>query len=202
MKIEDETRVPEFLKMLDELTRTHIEIGIFGEDDSEMVMIATVNEFGANIKPKKSRFLTVPLSSKVVGKNPRDFHDLFVLRAGSGELYLVRNKGETELEFFYWLAKSVQIPERSFIRSGYDTNKNNMIGKIEPLLEKVISLELSVDAFFNTMGEYIVGLIQDYLTSLKSPPNSPVTIQNKGSSNPLVNTGRLRQSITYKVVRK
>lgn len=201
MKIHDETRIPEFLKMLDELKNTRLEIGIFGEDDGDMVMIGSVHEFGADITPKKSRFLTIPLNKKAKEKSPRDFDDLFVLHADSGELFLVKEKGKDSLEFYYWLARSVKIPERSFIRAGFDKNKDNMISKGDDLLEQVIQLKLPVDTFFSVLGEYLVGQIQGYLTSLKEPPNSPVTANNKGSSNPLVDTGRLRDSITYKVVR-
>lgn len=152
MIIHDETKVPEFLAMLDELTSTHLEIGIFGEDDSDMVMIGTVHEFGMDIKLKKS-------------------------------------------------GKVINIPERSFIRAGYDQEKENIIRESEKLLEKVIVLELPVKVFFETMGELMVGMIQKYLTDLKYPPNAPSTITYKGSSNPLIDEGHLRDSITYKVVR-
>ena len=167
MKTIDETRVPEFLKMIDELTSTHIEIGIFGEDDSDLLLIAHVNEFGANIK--------------VTDKMRAYLHHVGLhLKASTRE---------------------INIPERSFLRSGYDTHKNKIINNIEPLLKKVIALELPVDAFFDTLGEYIVGQLQDYLTSIKAPANHPFTIEQKGSNNPLINTGKLRESITYKVVR-
>lgn len=167
MKIKDETRVPEFLKMLDELTSTHLEIGIFGEDNSKILMIAHVNEFGCQIDvtDKMRNYL------HVIG------------------LHLKKD------------TRVINIPERSFLRTGYDINKNKIIDKTEPLLKKVIALELPVDAFFNALGEYVVGQIQEYMTSIKSPANHPFTIAQKKSSNPLINTGKLRDSITYKVVR-
>lgn len=166
MRVHDESRVPEFLKMLQDLMNTHIEVGIFGEDDSKILMIANVNEFGMNIKvtPKMRGYL----------------HSI--------GLHLSKDTRE------------IKIPERSFIRSGYDLNKNKVMDKGEYLLNQVLNLELPVDTFFNVIGEYIVGLIQDHLTSIKDPPNHPVTIANKRSSNPLIDSGRLRDSITYKVV--
>lgn len=167
MIIKDETSVPEFLKVLKELTRTHIEIGIFGEDDSEILMVAHVNEFGCQIE---------------VTDKMRNY-----LRAIGLPL-----KNETT---------HINIPERSFIRSGYDQEKNKIIDKIGPLLEQVIQLQLPVDTFLETLGEYTVGLIQQYLTDIRGPKNHPFTVRQKGSSNPLIDTGRLRQSITYKVVR-
>ena len=168
MKVQDETKVPEFLEMLDELFNTHLEIGVFGEDDSEMVMIAAVHEFGVEIK--------------VTDKMRGYLHSIGI--------HLNPN------------TKTIKIPERSFIRAGYDQEKENIIRQSEKLLEKVLKLELPVDVFFNTLGELIVGMIQKYLTDLSSPPLHPATIASKGSSNPLIDTGRLRESITYKVVRK
>lgn len=168
MKTVDETRVPEFLKMLDDLTRTHLEIGIFGEDDSDILMIANVNEFGCQIQ--------------VTDKMRNYLHAI--------GLHL---KNST---------KTINIPERSFLRNSYDQEKNNIISKTEPLLRQVIALELPVNVFFDTLGEYIVGQVQDYLTRIRSPKNHPFTVQQKGSSNPLIDAGRLRDSITYKVVNR
>ncbi len=167
MKIHDETKVPEFLKMLDELYNTHLEIGVFGEDDSEMVMIASVHEFGVKIK--------------VTDKMRGYLHSIGI--------HLNPN------------TKTIKIPERSFIRAGYDQEKDNIIRESEKLLEKVMKLELPVDVFFTTLGEIIVGKIQKYLTDLRTPPLHPVTIARKGSSNPLIDTGRLRSSITFKIVK-
>jgi len=168
MKVHDETKVPEFLAMLDELFNTHLEIGVFGEDDSEMVMIASVHEFGVDIKVTDK--MRGYLHSIGIHLNPR--------------------------------TRTIKIPERSFIRAGYDKEKENIIRESEKLLEKVLKLEMPVKVFFETLGELIVGMIQKYLTDLSSPPLHPATIKNKGSSNPLIDTGRLRDSITYKVVRK
>ena len=166
--MKDETRVPEFLKMLKELTSYHLEIGIFGEDDSEMLMIANVNEFGIQIE--------------VTNKMRNYLHAM--------GLHL---KAST---------KHINIPERSFLRSSFDLNKNDFINKGQPLLEKVIALELPVREFYNTLGEYIVGQVQEHLTSIREPKNHPFTIEQKGSSNPLIaRTGHLRESITHKVVR-
>jgi len=168
MKVHDETKVPEFLAMLDELLNTQLEIGIFGEDDSEMVMIASVHEFGVDIK--------------VTNKMRGYLHSIGI--------HLNPN------------TKTIKIPERSFMRAGYDKEKENIIRQSEKLLEKVLKLELPVKVFFETLGELIVGMIQKYLTDLSSPPLHPATIKNKGSSNPLIDTGHLRESITYKVVKK
>lgn len=98
--------------------------------------------------------------------------------------------------------KQITIPERSFIRSSYDKETDKIINRANKLLERVLRLELPVQTFFELLGSYIVGVMQEYLTDLRTPPNSPFTIARKGSSNPLIDTGRLRQAITHKVVKK
>lgn len=48
-------------------------------------------------------------------------------------------------------------------------------------------------------GELFVGFIQKEITNLKEPPNSPYTIEKKGSSNPLIDSGDMRKSVKWKL---
>lgn len=41
--------------------------------------------------------------------------------------------------------------------------------------------------------------IQKEITNLKEPPNSPYTIEKKGSSNPLIDTGLMRSKVEWKL---
>lgn len=50
-----------------------------------------------------------------------------------------------------------------------------------------------------TIGVFAQGAVRSYMTDLQSPPNAPSTIKKKGSSNPLIDTGELRSSITWVV---
>lgn len=167
-KVKDENSIPKYIEMLEQLTSTIIEVGIFGEDSSEILMIANVQEFGCNIK--------------VTDKMRNYLHAI--------GLHLKKTTRE------------IRIPERSFIRSGFDDKESKIRNTANKYLEQVLGMELSADAFFNTLGEYIVGQLQEYMTDLRIPPNHPFTIEQKGSSNPLIDTGRLRQSITYRIKRR
>lgn len=199
--IRDTNNIDRHKDMLKELFSYKIQIGIFASAGSDLLMIAGTHEFGANIKPKNGNFLTIPLNKKAKENGPRNIPDLFVIRADSGELFLVKEKGQEELEFYYWLARSVVIPERSYIRSGFDDRLPKIEKEALKLLKKVLLMEITPRMYFDLLGDYIVGQIKDYMTKLSSPPNSSITANRKGSSNPLIDTGRLRQSITYRVVR-
>lgn len=94
------------------------------------------------------------------------------------------------------------MPERSFIRASFDDNQEDYAGKGEKLLRQVIAMETKPKSMYKALGEHIVGKTQEFLTELTDPPNSPITIALKGSSNPLIDTGQLRDSIEHKVVDK
>ena len=49
------------------------------------------------------------------------------------------------------------------------------------------------------IGLYVQGLMQKSITDLKSPPNAPATIARKGSDDPLIDTGHMRQSVTWRI---
>lgn len=94
----------------------------------------------------------------------------------------------------------ITIPERSFMREGFESCKGQLEELANKLIPKVLHFQMSPKELYSILGEFAVGEIKQYLTDLKTPPNSPVTVKMKRSSNPLIDTGRLRNSITYKVV--
>lgn len=47
-------------------------------------------------------------------------------------------------------------------------------------------------------GQQMATAIKEYATELSSPPNSAMTVDRKGSSNPLVDTGAMIEGITWK----
>jgi len=91
------------------------------------------------------------------------------------------------------------IPERSFIRSTVDQNFNNYLERSRKLQSKVILQELSVKEALSVLGESIQSDIIKTINAGVDPENDPKTIERKGSSTPLIDTGQLKQSIRYKV---
>ncbi len=143
IEINEENKIPELLRALNSLRRLKVEIGIFGEGDTEILMIASVHEFGS---------------------------------------------------------MKMNIPERSYMRAGFDENKDFIFNQAQMLLSQVLSFQIDGRAFYEAFGGICVSVFQKFLTDLSHPPLSPKTIAKKGSSNPLIDTGRLRSSITYRVV--
>ena len=96
--------------------------------------------------------------------------------------------------------ETINIPERSFVRSGWDAKLPDIEQKITMLLDAVLMGEIDAMTFYNSIGGQVVVYLQEYLTALSSPPNHPATVEQKGSSNPLVDTGRLKDASTWRVV--
>jgi len=93
----------------------------------------------------------------------------------------------------------IHIPERSFLRAGYDAGSKQVMQHAQLLMADVAAGKLDVEAFFDAVGMELVDIIKDYAIDLKNPANHPFTIDNKGSSNPLVSTGdMIEQGITWR----
>ncbi len=93
------------------------------------------------------------------------------------------------------------IPERSFIRSTINDKKNKIVSLQKQLFKKLIHGTMELDQALGLVGELLADEISRKIVAISSPPNTPETIDKKGSSNPLVDTGQLKNSITYEVNR-
>lgn len=93
----------------------------------------------------------------------------------------------------------ITIPERAFLRNGYDENKDDIIDKAEAVIGDVIGGTMTESQFFDMIGLLMKSRIQDYARDLDSPALHPYTTERKGSSNPLIDSGDMIGAIDYKV---
>jgi hypothetical protein len=91
------------------------------------------------------------------------------------------------------------IPERPFLRDAMRENQDKYRSAMRAAARDILARKATPQAILRKLGVMAQGDVQKSITSLMSPPNSPVTIALKGSSKPLVDTGELRQAVTYKV---
>lgn len=92
-------------------------------------------------------------------------------------------------------------PKRPFIRGWFDSNKGRQeLVKMQRALgaRRVKNLE-TIETSLKKLGVFAVGKIKKYIADGVPPPNAQVTIDRKGSSKPLIATGQMRNSITYRV---
>jgi phage gpG-like protein len=97
---------------------------------------------------------------------------------------------------------SRNIPARSFIRRTFDLKKDAIERTIGALVRKIIHNQITYAKAFEILGAWGVAQVRVTITGGAGiPPRlKPATIARKGSSRPLVDTGRLLQSISYEVV--
>ena len=86
-------------------------------------------------------------------------------------------------------------PERPFFRRTIEAVRETAR---ELIREGTDGHTLVVDrALGDRLGMYVAGELQQEIVNLQEPPNAPFTIAMKGSSNPLVDTGAMRQAVTW-----
>lgn len=95
----------------------------------------------------------------------------------------------------------VGVPQRDFMSLA----RPIVISRTTPIMAKIGSMvndARAIDgiaALQEAAGQIGAAAIKEAIIALDTPPNSPETIRRKGSSNPLVDTGHMVQSVTYVV---
>lgn len=90
----------------------------------------------------------------------------------------------------------IDVPQRSFIRDWFDQKiKENK--KILDVIPRIMASGKSIDQAIEQVGEKFVASIKLRIKAHIPPPLSDITVDLKGSSTPLVNTGQLISSITH-----
>ncbi len=90
----------------------------------------------------------------------------------------------------------IGVPERSFIRDWADESERDN-RKLLRRIPRAITRGTSVRQAAEQVGHAMVGSIQQRISAGIDPPLAKKTIERKGSSTPLINTGQLRSSITH-----
>ena len=88
-----------------------------------------------------------------------------------------------------------KIPARPWLDVGVESGTEEYLEVIQDGIAEGEPAEKVLDQ----LGVLAVGYTQQYITDLDSPPNAPSTIKRKGSANPLIDTGNMRQSVTYTI---
>lgn len=157
-----------------------IGIGVFGRSGSDIVKIASAHEFGATIRH--------PGGTAFGFNTQRDIQDnrIRFLRSGEGQVVL----GETG-------PHTIKIPKRSFLRSWADQKRSDIGIFVSKEMRKFILGKQSYRKSLRRIGLFGVAGVRNKITRGPFRPLKPATIRRKRSSRPLIDTGRMRQSITF-----
>jgi hypothetical protein len=209
--IKRSNNIPKLTAALKKLGKQEIQVGVFGgesntdHEDINMVTLARVHEFGMTITPKNGRkWLTIPLIPEAKGKRAADFPNLVFTKSPYSEIAwlsrpVTKGRGKKQtMQSVFMLVHSVKIPERSFLRAGFDENVDKITDKIVRELNKVMRFGISVDTFLDAVGTEFAGLIQKKMRNV-NPPNADITKNVKRSSGTLRDTGGLIESVKHKI---
>lgn len=97
---------------------------------------------------------------------------------------------------------NITIPERSFIRSTYNKQYKKVAKRFDQIFLSFARKQYNVKGRMKLIGVEQENATKQTITDMKTPPNSPRTIAQKGSSHPLIDTGELRSKISSIVRRK
>jgi hypothetical protein len=92
------------------------------------------------------------------------------------------------------------VPERSWLRSTADAKRREWLALLERTLTLAVRGRIDVGAALELVGQRAVADVQKKIRSNIPPPLAQATIDRKGSSVALIDTGRFVQSISYEVV--
>lgn len=173
--------------------------------------------------------LAIPLNMEAKNAgSPRKFNDLRFIPISPGYGFLVRDRkhpqkapgrkkqekhdakkhpsgGEEDprpnedYEWMYMLVDSVTIPERSFIRASFDTGKATLENICKEAVDGIILKKWTAQEAADYIGKWAVEMTHDYFNTKLSPPKSATTQLTSTQYQPLFDTGRLYNSISYSV---
>ena len=121
----------------------------------------------------------------------------------------INKEGVSVAQYAYWNEVGVEskdgkgwkIPPRPFMRGWADSNKENIKQTMQSVAQAVSSGKIEAETAVERIGQYCQDGIKSYIRRGDFTPNSPATIEKKGSSRPLIDTGTMRNSIRYEIVR-
>lgn len=96
---------------------------------------------------------------------------------------------------------TVNMPSRPFMRKSVDENEDRINDFVQSVKKELIS-GTPANQVLKKIGIFQKDLMQEKITEGSFAPNAPSTIHKKGSSKPLIDTGRMRQSVNYVIQKR
>ena len=153
--------------------------------------LAVVHEFGANIRHPGG----TPFTVGSVGGSSRSGG--FV---GGGQVRFLPKGSPNAIGITR--AHMIRIPQRSFLRSAFDKNQATYIRLLEQEAGRVIDGKTTPRKAVGLVGERHLADVKNGINAGIPPPLAPSTRARKGSSQTLIDTGQLKNSITVKVSKR
>lgn len=112
-----------------------------------------------------------------------------------------QNNGEYIADYAYDNEHGTsEIPKRPFLATTFDTQNERWSKFLENGVERAIEEKnTKPDFYLARLGEKMIGDVKLTISNNMPPPNSEKTIKKKGSSKTLIDTGAMRNAVSYRV---
>lgn len=94
------------------------------------------------------------------------------------------------------------IPSRPFLAQTVDQQGEAIKQASAKLVVQVVEGKMKGKQALKNIGVLVKGAVQHQMVEGEFVPNAPSTIQRKGSDKPLIDTGQMRQGVSYQICRK
>lgn len=96
---------------------------------------------------------------------------------------------------------TVNMPSRPFLRKSVDENESKINAFLQSKKKDLVK-GVSAEQVLKEIGIFQKDLVQEKLTDGSFAANAESTVKQKGSSKPLIDSGRMRQSVNYVIQTK
>lgn len=96
--------------------------------------------------------------------------------------------------------ETIVIPERSWLRSNHDKNVSTYNARLDKQYGKILQGTARVIPSLLAFAERVASDVRRNITALREPELAESTKRRKGSSNPLIDTGTMRNSVQGRVI--
>lgn len=94
------------------------------------------------------------------------------------------------------------IPSRPFLAQTVAQQGEAIKQASAELVVQVVEGKMKGKQALKNIGVLVKGAVQHQMVEGEFVPNAPSTVQRKGSDKPLIDTGQLRQGVSYQICRK
>jgi hypothetical protein len=110
------------------------------------------------------------------------------------------NEGEYISDYAYENEHGTErIPARPFLGLTVDRKKDEWLRFLEDGIDRAVEEKnTKPDFYLARLGEKMVGDVKLTISSNMPPPNAEATIKRKKSSKTLIDTGAMRNAVTYR----
>lgn len=185
--------MPQAYEKLLRLEETRVVVGV-PYNDKFLNMVGMVQETGADIKPVNGKYLVIP-TREANGRKPAQIDGLFK----AGHVLAVKDDGQPHgMRVMFILKDEVHIPPRPWLRHTWAVHGQEWAELARDLVFKCVTEEaFPYEEVFNRLGQQAVKDVKQSIKEFSNPANAPLTASNKGKNDPLMDSGKLIDSITW-----